>query len=826
MSYNISMAEQSLNHFSRIAQVFLYLFAVLFPIWFLPLPVSIEFGRAVTFGVLIFLATLFWFLGILTSGQVKIQYSPVFILMLFMAVIFGVGALISRAPMSSLLFVEPLAERYISLAEGILLMILAGSVVGSKKSAERLGIVMLISGGIAGMLHAAGLLTQIPLLAKLNPAAADINFNVVGSMSASAIFYAVLLGASLGFLTGGAESKWKKCVFSACAFVFLLNLFLINNFNAWLVLLIVSIFIVGINFRSARDRAYRFNWRYALGALFTALAIVMIMIRAPILSRVKTPAEVSPSLGATIAIAKSVFRENTQALLFGSGPGTFGMKWLKYKDSSINQTQFWASRFNQGSAWLSTLFVTSGVLGFFSFALFLIISLVIFLRGMLLARGEERSRGVAGFFLGFMGFAAAAFLYPVNITFLLGLFFAGGLVLHQLSFRPHEALGEGNTSDLPAERARASFWDIREKAISFEGPWMMFFSSLITIFALVLSVGALYFHYAEVRAALLVQSGVAAFNKGEADRGVGLLTQALQTAEHSETYSLLMQMRIESVRKLIERAARGENVQQEFQQTVFSAAQEFQRVAAIQADDPDVWRAQGAFYELLIPFIDGSERLTFESYEKAGTLDPLNPSIPTDLGRAHLVHADRLLAIINKGAPDRDKQIKEREEALKGAVLAFERAIDVKPDFASAHFLHAQASLRLGNIEKAVKSVEEAKRSAPFDIGIAFQLGLLYYQTGDLERAAGEFDRAISINDNYSNARYFLGLIHDRRGDKANALRQFEKIEQLNLDNQEVKKIIANLRTGKPALDGIAPPGEAPEKRREVPLPAKNSGKK
>ena len=101
---------------------------------------------------------------------------------------------------------------------------------------------------------------------------------------------------------------------------------------------------------------------------------------------------------------------------------------------------------------------------------------------------------------------------------------------------------------------------------------------------------------------------------------------------------------------------------------------------------------------------------------------------------------------------------------------------------------------------------------------MAFQLGLLYYQNNNLVRAEAEFARAISLNENYSNARYFLGLIYDRRGEKEKAIAEFEKILIFNPDNQEVETILANLRTKKSALKGIVPPGTPPEKRKEVPV--------
>jgi len=90
-------------------------------------------------------------------------------------------------------------------------------------------------------------------------------------------------------------------------------------------------------------------------------------------------------------------------------------------------------------------------------------------------------------------------------------------------------------------------------------------------------------------------------------------------------------------------------------------------------------------------------------------------------------------------------------------------------------------------------------------VGLAFQLGVLYYSDKQFDKAKAEFERTVSLNENYSNARYFLGLVYDREGKKSEAISQFEKVANLNPDNEEVKKILDNLKAGKPALEGITP---------------------
>ena len=96
--------------------------------------------------------------------------------------------------------------------------------------------------------------------------------------------------------------------------------------------------------------------------------------------------------------------------------------------------------------------------------------------------------------------------------------------------------------------------------------------------------------------------------------------------------------------------------------------------------------------------------------------------------------------------------------------------------------------------------MEINRQLLPQDTGAAFQLAVLYYKTEKYEQAKAEFIRALALDSNFSNARYFLGLLYDREGDKEAALDQFERIAKLNPNNEEVKQIIANLKAGLPAL--------------------------
>jgi tetratricopeptide (TPR) repeat protein len=202
----------------------------------------------------------------------------------------------------------------------------------------------------------------------------------------------------------------------------------------------------------------------------------------------------------------------------------------------------------------------------------------------------------------------------------------------------------------------------------------------------------------------------------------------------------------------------------------------------------------------MLGIIDGADEWAIKSYQKATELDPNGPDVFTELGRVYLVESDIL--------SQQEKQ-KESSENLKLAQENFEKAIALKSDYASAHYQIAMIYVRQGKIQEAISKLEETQQISPYDTGVAFQIGVLHYNSSQWTRAKTQFERAVLIDPNYSNARYFLGLIYDRQGNKNEAITQFENILQLNPDNQDVQKILANLRAGKSALEGVMP-GQPP----------------
>ena len=902
----------------------LYVFVALLPLLLLPAPFGGDFGRELVFSGLVVIALIAWLARTLASGEFRYVHSPILYAAGGVAAVMAASTLVSHAPFVSVFFADAPAERLSLLITGVLLMIAASSALHRREEAGTALLILIFAGAVAALIAAMQMLFNISIVKYFNSAADAGANNVIGTVNGLALFFAALAMMAMGMLLSSAAGAWKKkkwvrVALGAAGALFLLDMVLINFLSAWVAMLGAAVLLFGLLLiegvgdaprQAGGRRVGGFAWRHWVAIGLVIFSLLMIMVRGPVFSRLVFPAEVSPSFSATLSVAGALFKEGPVRVFFGSGPGTFGILWEKYKDPSINQTIFWGVRFTQGQSWAATLLATTGVLGFASMLVFFAVALVTFLRTLITGRrnntgddavsmaavqtsGAPRQAGGDALgmsvFLGFATLLVAAFLYPANLSLILLFFFAAGLLslvvaapLHEhegvmdegagvegmdgadaegMYGRGEEMSGGGDASDAFSvadhdgvmhethEAARAEggffgdapddapvsarppepFWSIRARMVRFATPWSIFVSSLVIVFLLAAGAAALYENATRAAAAVAAAGGVAAANKGDIDGALAAFGRAADREPHDfHMLQALVQVRAAKIQQIIGRAGAGQNVQQEFQSAVSAAVQDSQRLTQIYPDEPEVWRTQGGLYEIIIPYIQGSERFAVTAYQKAVERAPANPAIYTDWGRAGLVFTDRILALENQaGIKDKDKEqlAAARKQNLEQIGSLFQRAIAIKPDFAAAHFLLAQTAIRLGNLDAAIASVENARSVAPFDIGVAFQLGLLYYQKQDFDKAEAEFERAVSIDENYSNARYFLGLIRDKKGDTAGALGQFNKIVGLNPDNAEVKHIVDNLTAGKPALDGIVPPAPPPEKRKDAPVKEKEQKK-
>jgi tetratricopeptide (TPR) repeat protein len=512
--------------------------------------------------------------------------------------------------------------------------------------------------------------------------------------------------------------------------------------------------------------------------IFLVIALLFSIFRFSLPGMPAIPLEVSPHQKTEISILKQF---STKSLIFGSGPATFIYDWSKQKPADVNQTVFWAARFQKGASEFLDRILTTGILGVL--ALFFLIFVFFkkafkFLVGRMGDKAvKNKVSGGANWFLVlgiiacFAGLVFTFFLYPANFPTLLLLW----LLISVMALLETEERKVFVIDTSPA------------KALAF---------SFAFVLILVLQIGFSIVYFQKYIAEVKYFQGTRAFQEGDNVLAVNFLSQAVKLNPQMDIYwrdlSQVYLIRLNEVLNATDLAP--ENKSSQAQALVVSAVNSATQATILNPIDVAGWNVRGFVYRNLIGILGGADNWAIKSYETAIDLEPTSPYIFTEIGRIYIVKANLALQQGDSLA---------RDENITLAKTFFEKAISLKADYAPANYQIAAIYVDAGKTEEAINSLLSAQQAAPLDIGLAFQLGVIYYGEEQFDNAKVQFERAVALDPNYSNARYFLGLIYDQQWNKNDAISQFEIIEELNPENQEVKKILSNLREGKPALEGV-----------------------
>jgi len=93
------------------------------------------------------------------------------------------------------------------------------------------------------------------------------------------------------------------------------------------------------------------------------------------------------------------------------------------------------------------------------------------------------------------------------------------------------------------------------------------------------------------------------------------------------------------------------------------------------------------------------------------------------------------------------------------AILLYQKAIEIKPDYAKAYYNLAGTFQELGQLDESVKSYKKSLEIEPNYAESYNNLGNVYRELGELEDAVSSYQRAIILNSNYVEAIYSLGIV-------------------------------------------------------------------
>jgi len=475
----------------------------------------------------------------------------------------------------------------------------------------------------------------------------------------------------------------------------------------------------------------------------------------------KLPPEISLSFPGEIFIIKKAILENWKNFFLGTGPATFVFSYSKYRPQILNRTIFWGTRFQKGACTFLDLILTRGFLGSLSFSLFLI-----FLALSLFKKLKTSSPFFVFLACSSFGTILSFFLYPFNLSLYFLFFFL--LAISALYIIERKIL------------------------ISPSLPSLSLFFNFLFFFALLFSLSLIFWEGKVILASSNHYKSLKFFKERKVSKAIHYLERATQLdpvndilwRDLSQTY--LLKANLISQDDSLSEKEKGRLANE----AIVKGGEAINRAVKIAPFNVANWNVRGFFYGNLIG-VKGAESIALYSYQRAIELEPTSPYPFEEKGRIYILLAQNA------------KEKEEKEKNLNLAIENLKKSLNLKPDYAPAHYLLAIAYDQLGKTKEAILKLEDAKNFAPLDFGLAFQLGILYWREGDIEKAKAEFERALQINPNYLNAKYMLGIIFDQKGEKEKAEKLFKEILKAEPENEEVRKILENMEKGVSALEGL-----------------------
>lgn len=768
-----------LDGFTR---TFAYALIFFLPLFMLPSTIDpLELNKQTLLVTLTLCAFLSFVVSMVARRQFKIRRGWMNVVPLFV-----LGATVASAAASSspyLSWIGGSSQEYMSVLTAFALVLLFYVIV-NRMSGEREHRVMhgllLASAAIAGMI---GVYFSFR----------GETFNTVGTLNALAVYLSAMTVFGCGLfvasrpdhalLHGGLLGRFEKLLIFVIAAETLFVLFAVNYFALWIVLSVGLAILFGFFFLRAKD--IHDGRRFLLPlALLSISVLYLFRLPSPVMTGV--PLEVTPSFSASTDIARKVI--DGPSGLLGSGPGTFAFDYALLHDAEVNQTSLWEQRFDRGASFVHTLAPEVGVVGLIAWGIFLLSIFACGSKRVFAAKVYREWAAVLVDLAGWSVFAAAAFLYSGNMTTVFFLFVMAALIASQTA----SAAGEGSFDRSPK------------------------IGYAFTVSVVVLSVGILTVLFVGVqryrsemafeRAALLSEQNADTRDiVAELDRAAAY--NRFNDAAFRQLSQALVRRTDEEVAALADSASVTSEAREYIRALSAAAVNASVRATDLSPRNALNWLSRGAVYRAFIPLVGNAGDLATVAYIHATELEPTNPANHVELGKTYLSLGESVRDLTgSEDAPTAADAQTRLDGYLASAEAAFNRAVELKSDYAPAHYQLAVTYDRQGRLDDAVKKMESVRQYNAYDVGVAFQLGLLYLRRdaeGDIDLARAELERTIELAPSYSNARWFLATVYETQGNAAAVIEQIEKILELNPDSEVVKERLERLRSGETTVNAV-----------------------
>lgn len=741
------------------------LLVLLLPIFFLPFTVDpFELNKQMLLLVFVCLAALFWIGSQLAGSKSLRRRGWIFVGPLLLFSSFFISAIFSSSTFLS--FIGGGTQEYtsvFSVAGLCVLFYLIADPLSEQRTQRWIQICLLIGALLVGLLSAGNILFL------------EEPFSTIGTFNATGIFLIAISLWNLGDWVFQHHHKWLRIGTLLLSLLTIFYLIIIDYWLLWFFFVVGILLLFGLALLRANDVSVK---RFIIPTILFIISLLFwIWLPTPFTGSV--PSEVTLSHQASWDIAQSGLRHNS--FYFGSGPGTYAFVYEKEHSAAVNQTDFFNTRFDRAASFILTLLPTVGTIGTGLFSVFF---LAIAGFGLLfLVRKRHQKVWMVGYTVWppFMILFIAAMFYHFNLTLITMLFLFAGLIA-------------GNV--FPARKKSVSKQHKVTRLISLP---------LLCISAFIFFIGIFFVsqrsiaEYAFAKAVRADRQGVAMEQIITWLSRSAMLNQFDDRAQRVLAHALLI-----FIGELQDDTQTQSTTLSPLVSAALTASRRATELSPLNSAN---WLTRGVVYRELASMMPEASAFAISAFLKATELSPVSPVNWTELGMTYLTAAEQE----QQRTSLEDQAIVSQAEALRQDYLtqafqSFEKAIELKKNYAPAHYQLGLAYAYQGRLDEAIGKMESVANYNSKDVGVAFELGQLYLRRdkqGDQDRAKVALESAVTLAPSFSNARWFLATVYEQEGNISAAITQIEKVQELNPNNQLVQNRLDRLLKGQ--LSSVIP---------------------
>lgn len=742
------------------SRAFLLAAVLVTPILFLP-GVANLLSSVKIFGAvfLVLISVVLYSLAILRSGFVNLRFVPILVAFWAVALVSAVSASLSATPRISLFgdVIEIHTVAFLILLAAIMSLMLVVDM--TKRSVIIFYATLFLSTVGLMFFHLMRILfgPQFLSLGQFN----SLSATPVGSLNDFGLLMAMMVLFLLVALVQLKLSLRIQVVIGVCIALALGLLAVVNFFSVWVVLSLFSLLV--LMYCLTRDRFgidpsnISTSHQEPMGVTIAIVALVFVVgtifliggssIGNSIASTTGVSyLEVRPSVSATVDVMRQVYRDH---LLIGSGPNRFAENWQQYKDPSITETIFWNTNFSAGNGYISTWFVTTGVLGLLAWLSFLLFYLYTGIKMLLVGKAKDEF----WYFAGTVSFVVGVFIWGMAVVYVPGpaILIIGAAVTGCLLIASQKLVADRQYSYNLLTSAKTGF-------------------VLITIVMLtVIGMIGIGYKAAEQLSAAYLFSTIS-----DPETATARLEQAFNLYPSPTFAREIALYNLQQLNNLMTLTDITSAQQQLFQQTITAGISAGRAAVALNETDARNYAVLGDLYAVLsVINIEGAKERADTAYVAAEKLDPTNPYY-----------------VLQKAALAYRAGDKERARSLTL------QSLDLKSNYTDALLLLSQIDIAVGDVDRAIETTKSLISLESNNPGRYYQLGVLYSSVQNRPAAIEAFSTAVMIDPSYANARYLRALEYAKEGDTKLAAAELKIVRDLNPDNAVVNGLIKELEQG------------------------------